>query len=96
MILNQEFFEEIILKNKKVIIILGHPLCQPCQRLFFLVPVLFIRSKFKGRVLRFCNVREVPEIALKYNITTTPTLLYFENQKEKNRITDPFEIYIFF
>lgn len=79
---------KIISKNKKVIIIFGHPLCSWCQKIMCLIPYFFIKSLFKNITLKFCNVNENKNIITKFWIVISPTLCYFEDNILKEKFED--------
>lgn len=78
--LNKENFEEEVLKSdKKVVIDFWAAWCGPCQ---MLIPVFDAVSE-EMTDYKFCkvNVDEQQELAAKHSVMTIPTLVIYENGK---------------
>lgn len=86
---------DILEKNKNLIIIFGHPKCKPCQKIMFLIPIIFIKSKLAWYTLRFCNVLEHKEKSKELWINITPTLLVYKDSEIYKKIEDENEIFNF-
>ncbi|MDD5213198.1 MAG: thioredoxin domain-containing protein [Candidatus Gracilibacteria bacterium] len=87
--------DEILEKNKNLIIIFGHPKCKPCQKIMFMIPIIFIKSKLNGYTLRFCNVIEHKEKSKDLGISITPTLLVYKNAEIYKKIENEKKIFDF-
>lgn len=87
--------DEILKKNKNLIIIFGHPKCKPCQKIMFMIPVIFIKSLLDWYTLRFCNVIEHKEKSKELWINITPTLLVYRNAEILKKIENEKEIFEF-
>lgn len=80
--------EKLIKENKKLVIIFWHPLCIPCQKIMFKIPVIYLYYKFKWYNLKFCNVKENCKSCEKNLIHTTPTMIIYKEHKEYKRYED--------
>ncbi len=90
-----EKIENILAKNRNLIIIFGHPKCKPCQKIMFLIPIIYIKSKLAWYNLRFCNVLEHKEKSKKIWINITPTLLVYKDSEINKKIENEKEIFNF-
>ncbi len=79
--LSKEDFEEKI--KEWILVDFWAPWCGPCLRVG---PVLEQISKEKGTQIGKVNVSDNQEIAGKYGVRGIPTMIIFENGKEKGRI----------
>ncbi len=87
--------DEILEKNKNLIIIFGHPKCKPCQKIMFMIPIIYLKSKIAWYTLRFCNVIEHKEKSKELWISITPTLLVYKNAEIYKKIENEKEIFDF-
>lgn len=81
-----EEFKEVINKNNLVIIDFWAEWCYPCK---LIEPVIKeIEEEMKDKDIEFykLNVDKIPEVAAEYGILSIPTLLFFKNNKEVERI----------
>jgi len=81
-----EEFKEVINKNNLVIIDFWAEWCYPCK---LIEPVIKeIEEEMKDKNIEFykLNVDKIPEVAAEYGILSIPTLLFFKNNKEVERI----------
>jgi len=78
----QDFDQEI--RSGKVLVDFYGPWCGPCKRL---APVLDQISDEMGKKVEIVkvNIDKAPELTEKYTIQGVPTVIYFENGKEKGR-----------
>lgn len=84
--LNMENFEEEVLKSdKKVVIDFWATWCGPCQ---MLLPVFDATSE-EVTDYKFCkvNVDEQQELAAKHSVMTIPTLVIYENGKQIKQVS---------
>lgn len=84
--------ENILEKNKKVVIIFGHPLCIPCQKVMLYLPIVMFKVWKKWYKLKFCNVKENCELCKEIWLKKTPVLHIYENGVLKQQIEDDSEI----
>jgi len=79
--LNDQNFEEEVLKNEKlVLVIFWSPGCKPCLTMEPIIEEL--AKEFEGRVeVGKLNIIENLEIAKKYGVPATPTLIIFKDGK---------------
>ena len=86
----------VIEENKNLIIIFGHPLCEPCQKIMFKLPILFLKTKKKKITLKFCNIKENWKDCKCENIEKVPTLIHYKDSKQELKIDNPEEIFAYF
>lgn len=73
---SKESFDKV-LKLKDVIFDFWAPWCGPCR---MLAPVLEdIANDYPDIQIAKINVDDYPELAIKYNISSIPAILYFKN-----------------
>ncbi len=87
--------EEVLEKNKNLIIIFGHPKCKPCQKIMFSIPIIYIKAKIKWYSLKFCNVIENKEKSKNLWISITPSLMVYKDSKIDKKIEVESEIFEF-
>lgn len=78
-IVTQENFEKEVLKSeKKVLVDFWASWCGPCQ---MLGPVIHEIAEECAKEVKVCkvNVDEEMDLALKYDVSSIPTLILFEN-----------------
>lgn len=62
------------------------PWCKPCKKLATTIEEL--ASEYEGKVvIGKCNVDEQRELAAVYNVRNIPTILFFKNGKNIERLT---------
>ncbi len=74
------------IKNlERSVVWFSNPMCAPCKKL---EPILIDLSIKYGKDVNFyrVNVEKNPEIAIKYNITSIPTIIFFKKGKEFLRL----------
>ncbi len=79
-------FEELVLNaDKPVLVDFWATWCMPCR---MLAPTIEeIAEEAEGRAyVGKVNVDEEGELAMKYGVRSIPTLIFFENGKEVNRM----------
>lgn len=80
--ITKENFEELVLKaEKKVLLDFWATWCGPCKMIAPIVEE--IAEENEHIVLAKVNVDEEPELAIRYGISSIPTLLVFENGEKK-------------
>ena len=83
---NQNFDEEILETNKITLVDFWAPWCGPCQMLSPILSEIAEQYKEKIKVCKV-NVDEYRELAVKYQISSIPTLLVFKEGKIVNTFT---------
>lgn len=84
--ITEKNFEKEVLKHKQLTIVkFWAPWCAPC--LDFAPLVERIAKKYKGRlIIGGLHIDENPIIYKKYNVKTIPTLIFFKDGEEVERI----------
>lgn len=95
MISSEENLNQNIEKNKKLIIIFGHPKCHPCQKIMLRIPFIIFRFARKWYKIKFCNIKENHKIAENLGISHTPCLIEFIDKKKWKIIKDTNEVFNF-
>lgn len=84
--INQNNFQSEVLESKtQVIVDFWAPWCGPCQMLGPVIDEIGEELKDQVKVVKV-NVDENQELAAKYNISSIPAVLIFENAQIKNTI----------
>ena len=83
--ITKENFEEAVLKaDRKVLLDFWATWCGPCQ---MIAPILEeIAEENEHLLLAKVNVDEQPELAIRYGISSIPTVLVFENGKKTAQV----------
>jgi len=83
--INNENFNEIIKKYNNLIIDFWAEWCAPCR---IMAPIIEeLAKKYAGKIVfGKINVDENQEVAAKFLIMSIPTLIFFKNGREANRI----------
>ena len=76
MILTEELFDQEVLDKNIVIVDFWAPWCGPCKRLS---PILDEISLEYNVAIKKLNIDDYPEVASKYNISSIPAVVVFEN-----------------
>lgn len=76
----QDFDNEI--RKGKVLVDFYGPWCGPCKRL---APVLDQLSEESKVEIVKINIDKAPQLTEKYSVQGVPTVIYFDNGKEKGR-----------
>ncbi len=79
--INDELFNEEVLKSKKVLVDFYANWCGPCR---MLRPILDSIAE-NGKKIVSVNIDENEELAMKYNVSSIPCLILFENGEETKR-----------
>ncbi|HHU35650.1 MAG TPA: thioredoxin [Treponema sp.] len=81
---NAASFEKVINQDKPVLVDFWAPWCGPCK---MLGPVLEEADKELGdtAVIAKLNVDEEQELAVKFGVSSIPTMVVFKNGKEAER-----------
>lgn len=83
--LSEANFEETVNKSPFVVMDLWSEFCSPC---LMIAPIIEqLANDYAGKVtFGKLNVNENPAVAMKYNVMSIPTLLFFKNGKLVDRI----------
>lgn len=82
---DSNFDEEVLKSDVPVVLDVWSPSCAPCQKL---EEVMFaLRKRYDGRV-KVCELSSAnaQKTAAKLRISATPTVLYFQGGREKDRV----------
>lgn len=80
---NNEFMNDVLGSKGVVLVDLFADWCMPCQ---MLAPVIEEISNEKSEIKFFkINVDETPEVAIKYGVSSIPTLLIFKDGELVNK-----------
>lgn len=84
--LNNDNFEELVLKaDLPVLVDFWATWCMPCRMLAPMVEEL--AEELEGKVIvGKVDVDEAPQLAMKYRVSSIPTLIMFENGKADRRV----------
>ncbi len=84
--LTKDNFEELVLKaDKPVLVDFWATWCMPCRMLAPTVEEIAEEADGRAYVGKV-NVDEEPQLAIQYGVRSIPTLIFFENGKEVNRM----------
>ena len=83
-IVQKDEFEKIITESKPTIVDFFATWCAPCQ---MLAPVLIELEKKYGDEVEFykVNIDESEDLAIRYGVSSVPTLIFFKNGEEIDR-----------
>jgi len=84
MILNKDNFDSVTLVNQTMIVDFWAQWCKPCKQV---EPILEEISKEYNILVGKLNVDDFPEISQKYQISSIPTIIVFENGTRVKQIT---------
>ena len=80
--INDELFNKVVMKEKKVLVDLYANWCGPCR---MLRPILDSVAEELNKKIVSINIDDNSSLAEKYNILSIPCLVLFENGKETKR-----------
>lgn len=84
--INDNNFEEILNKNSMVVVDFGASWCGPCKSLAPVFEEIAAKYSNDGVVFAKCNIDSNDIFPTKSNIRNIPSLLFFKNGVEKNRL----------
>jgi len=82
---DQNFSEEVLKADGKILVDFWAPWCGPCQMLSPVIEEVGQEMKDKVKVVKM-NVDENPQTSQQYGITAIPTAILFEKGEIKERI----------
>ena len=80
--INDELFNEVVLKEKKVLVDFYANWCGPCR---MLRPILDSVAEELNKKIVSINIDDNSSLAEKYKVLSIPCLVLFENGKETKR-----------
>lgn len=84
---NQAAFEALIQQNDTIVAVdFWAPWCGPCQAFGPILNEVASIASATAEIVKV-NVDALPEIAKKYQITSIPTVLYFQDGSVAHRVT---------
>lgn len=85
--------ERLAEHKKPTLIIFWHPTCYDCEKLFLRFIYIYFLSKKNKYTLKFCDIKENEWLKKKYDVDVVPTMIHFQDGKEKGRYLHFKEIY---
>jgi len=82
---DQNFSDEVLKNDGKVLVDFWASWCGPCQMLSPIIDEIGMEQKDKVKVVKL-NVDENPQTAQKYEVSGIPTVIIFEKGEIKERI----------
>ena len=79
------FKEAVINAGKPVLIDFWAPWCGPCRMIAPIIDDLALEYEGKAIIAK-CDVDSSSEVSIKYGIRNIPTLLFFKNGEQKDKI----------
>lgn len=84
--INSENFESEVIQSKvPVVVDFWAPWCAPCKKLKPLLEAMDVESNGAYKIVGI-NTDEAAELAVKFDISSIPTLIIFKNGGEMNRL----------
>ena len=83
--LNDSTFDQTVSSSPVLLVDFWAPWCGPCQMLGPIIDEIGDELKDQVKVVKI-NVDENQDLAVKYNISSIPAVLFFENGQLKNTI----------
>jgi len=82
--INAEQFEKELKETENLVVDFWTPWCAPCR---MIAPIIDnVAKKFEGEVkIVKVNIDESREVALKYNIMSIPTIIFFKKGEVKDK-----------
>lgn len=80
--INDELFNEVVMKEKKVLVDFYANWCGPCR---MLRPILDSVAEELNKKIVSINIDDNSSLAEKFNVLSIPCLVLFENGKETKR-----------
>ena len=82
---DQNFDQEVLKSNQPVVVDFWASWCGPCQMMAPIIEELAKEAGDKFKVLKL-NVDENQETAQKYEVSSIPTLIFFKDGKEVDKM----------
>src|SRR5262245_14772440 len=84
--LNESDFDQAVLQSEKLVLVdFWAQWCRPCRALAPIIETIAEQYAGTARVLKL-NIDDNPSVLQRYRIQVLPTLILFEDGKEKDRI----------
>jgi len=82
--INAEQFEKELKGNKNLVVDFWAPWCGPCRMIAPLIDNVAKKVEGKVKIVKL-NIDESREVALKYNIMSIPTVIFFKDGEVKDK-----------
>ncbi len=80
-----EFENKVLRSNQPVVVDFWAPWCGPCKMVGPEVEAVAAEHDGKALIAKV-NVDDMPQLATKYNVMGVPTIIFFQNGIEVNRV----------
>ena len=80
-----EFDKEVLQSNQPVLVDFSATWCGPCQMMWTLIEKLAKDFEGKAKVAKI-DIDENSDLAMKYNIMSVPSMLFFKNGEIKEQV----------
>jgi thioredoxin 1 len=82
--INAEQFEKELKENENLVVDFWAPWCGPCRMIAPLIDNVAKKVEGKVKIVKL-NIDESREVALRYNIMSIPTVIFFKDGKVKDK-----------
>jgi thioredoxin 1 len=82
--INAEQFEKELKENENLVVDFWAPWCGPCRMIAPLIDNVAKKVEGKVKIVKL-NIDESREVALRYNIMSIPTVIFFKDGEVKDK-----------